>query len=129
MPVRQAHRRRGVEPIVPDGTAAYAISVAGLPETAGELLRTGAADASLQYCEDEAVEATTVKAAVDGDGRPLLVFYFPLRSDVRTPGVFRYPFGLTFHLDEFHFTARIGPYEIRKAFSLREMLYFRQLEL
>lgn len=50
-------------------------------------------------------------------------------GEIRAPSVFRYPFGITFKPNEFRFAARIGRFEIRQKFPLRDMLYFKRLAI
>ncbi len=127
MPVKQARQRRGLAPVAEDGKSFYAIAIAASYPDAPPNLST--AEASLRYCDRDPAVATSVKLLRDGDGRPLIVFLFPVMEAIRKPGVFRYPFGITFHPIEFHFAARIGSVEIRQTFSPRDMLYLKHLEL
>jgi hypothetical protein len=83
----------------------------------------------LQYCDGEPAKAVGVKTLTDADGGPLLVFLFPAVKEIREPGVFRYPFGITFKPNTFEFVARIGKVEIKQKFDLRDMLYLKQLKL
>jgi hypothetical protein len=130
MPVRQAHRKRGLAPVVDDGKTYYAIAIAGFrSDTLEAGFNLAAAEASLRYCGRTPEVAASVKVLRDADGIPLIVFLFPVMEAIRQPGVFRYPFGITFHPNEFHFVARIGSTEIRQTFSLRDMLYLKHLEL
>jgi len=130
IPVMHAHRRIGSTPVSGEGDLCYVIAIAGLRIDEREAMSVlAAAEASLRYRDGDLVRATGVRVLRDIDGSPLLVFQFPKAEGIREPGVFRYPFGITFRPNEFHFAARIGPMEIKQKFTLRDMLYLRRLAL
>ncbi len=127
MPVKEAHHKRGTAPAVADDQTHYAIAIAGLrPEGLDAL---SGSEAFLQYCAGEPAKAVGVRTLTGVDGGPLLVFLFSAVGEIRKPGVFRYPFGITFKPNTFEFVARIGQVEIKQKFDLRDMLYLRQLKL
>jgi hypothetical protein len=127
MPVKAAHRKRGTVPAVADDQAHYAIAIGGLRPQGSDALSVS--EAVLQYCDGEPAKAVGVKTLTDADGGPLLVFLFPAVKEIREPGVFRYPFGITFKPNTFEFVVRVGQVEIKQKFDLRDMLYFKQLKL
>lgn len=130
MPVVLARRKSGSTLVPSGGDLHYQVSIAGFRMDEREAMSVfAAAEASLRYCDGDPVRATAVQVLRDLDGSPLLLFQFPKAEGIREPGVFRYPLGITFHPNEFHFAARIGPIEVRQKFALRDMLYLRRLAL
>lgn len=130
MPVMHARRRSGSTLVPGGGDLYYQVSIAGFRIDEREAMSVlAAAEASLRYCDGDPVRATAVRVLRDLDGSPLLLFQFPKTEGIREPGVFRYPLGISFRPNEFHFAARIGPMEIKQRFALRDMLYLRRLAL
>jgi hypothetical protein len=127
IPIQEAHRVRGAAPVVAGDQDHYAIAISGLRPAGSDAL--SASEAFLQYCDGEPARAVGVKTLTDAEGGPLLVFLFPAVKEIREPGVFRYPFGITFKPNTFEFVARVGQVEIKQKFDLRDMLYLRQLKL
>jgi hypothetical protein len=129
-PVVHARQRSGSAPVPSEGGPCYLIAISGLPLQEPESARMiAAAEAYLSYGDGDPVEPTAVRLWRERDGRPLLVFQFPVAEGLREPGVFRAPLGIRFHRNEFRFEARIGPVEIKQRFDLREMLFLRRLAL
>jgi hypothetical protein len=127
IPVKEAHRKRGAVPVIVDDQAHYAIAIGGWRPPGSDV--PSASEAFLQYCDKEPVKTVGVKTLSDADGGPLLVFLFPVVKEIREPGVFRYPFGITFKPNTFEFVARIGQFEVKQKFNLRDMLYLKRLKL
>ena len=130
-PMMHARRITDSIPLETDNSPVYRISIAGFridPQKSESVL--GAAKASLQYCDREPVKMSAVRVLRDSSEALLLVIQFPKTETVRDPGVFRVlPFGLRFRPNEFHFTASVGPVEIRQKFDLRDLIFLGELAL
>ena len=127
VPVQMAQRKIGSEPNDIGAEGGYEVAVVGLFPEDSEAFST--AKATLQYCDRDLVVASEVKMLKDSEGRQVVVFQFPVVEEIRVPGDFRFPLGITLNPNEFRFIARIGPFEIRREFSLRDMTYAGRLAL
>jgi hypothetical protein len=118
-PIRFAWQRLRHQPLVPDGQACYALSVAGIHADSSGHKPQG----SLRASGRQAVPAFEVRIQDE-----LVMFLFPRVEQLRDPVVFRFPFGLKIR-DNVVFAARIGDLNVRQTFSLKAMSYMGRPEM
>lgn len=131
-PVKLALRKLGITPTVSDDDFSYAIALVGIDPhwyEAEDLNSRLLQMASLRYGDGDSVAPANARVVRQDNGAPLVLFLFPRRSDIATPGVFRWPFGIGMHSKDFDFSAQLGNIRIRSKFAVRDMLCLHKLEL